>query len=165
SVPEMMTFLQTHGLKVICWLTPLVNNVSKQGEVPGQAARAATFDAGVAGHFFVQDAAGQPLVVHWWKGQGGAVDFTKPEARQWFLAQLQQLVDQSKVVTASGASVPAIGGFKTDDGEAATNKDSHDTPGGVYIPENARYADGRTGREMRNGYCLEYHRAVASVLG
>ena len=35
----------------------------------------------------------------------------------------------------------------------------------VYIPATAVYADGRTGREIVNGYCVEYHRAVYEVLG
>jgi len=34
----------------------------------------------------------------------------------------------------------------------------------VY-PDTAHYADGRTGVEMRNAYCLEYHRTVWGVLG
>ncbi|MDB5307240.1 MAG: Alpha-D-xyloside xylohydrolase [Gemmataceae bacterium] len=71
----------------------------------------------------------------------------------WVRANL----DEARVPTAAGPE-SAIGGFKTDDGEAGNGKN-------VYVPERARYADGRTGREMANGYCLEYHRTVAAVLG
>ncbi len=53
---------------------------------------------------------------------------------------------------------PAIGGFKTDDGEALN-------AGPPYIPTTAVYSDGRTGLEMQNGYCIDYHKAISSVLG
>jgi alpha-D-xyloside xylohydrolase len=66
-------------------------------------------------------------------------------------------VNQSKVATQSGTE-PVIGGFKTDDGETGNGTNT-------YIPTSAAYADGRTGIEMRNGYCIEYHKAVSSVLG
>ena len=60
--------------------------------------------------------------------------------------------------TRSGKFEPAIGGFKTDDGESGSGPNT-------YIPLTAHYADGRTGVEMRNAYCLEYQKTVASVLG
>jgi len=67
---------------------------------------------------------------------------------------------QSEVVTASGKE-PAIGGFKTDDGETQNTAQ----PPNVYIPLTAIYADGRTGTEMRNAYCFEYQRCVSGALG
>jgi alpha-glucosidase (family GH31 glycosyl hydrolase) len=36
---------------------------------------------------------------------------------------------------------------------------------GIYIPDDARYADGRTGQEMKNGHTLEYQKTIWSVLG
>jgi alpha-glucosidase (family GH31 glycosyl hydrolase) len=98
------------------------------------------------------------LVVPWWKGRGSPVDFTGAAGRQWLQDQLRQLVAASGVVTASGATEPVIGGFKTDDGESGNGPNT-------YIPATAAYSDGRTGVEMRNGYCLEYHKAVWNVLG
>ena len=107
---------------------------------------------------------GPPLVVGWWKGKGSHVDFTNPAARAWFLGQLRKLRDDSRVVTRSGAKEPAICGFKTDDGEGRTGPGSPDTAGGLYLPDEAVFADGRTGSEMRNGYCIEYHKAVAGAV-
>jgi len=66
-------------------------------------------------------------------------------------------VARSEVQTASGAREPAIGGFKTDDGESSNGPNT-------YIPTSAHYADGRTGVEMRNAYAFEYQRSVAGVL-
>ena len=159
SIAEMMQFLQTQGLKVVCWLTPFVNVASVDEHVPGQnLGKAANYDDGAARHAFVRaSAGGPPLVVPWWKGRGSPVDFTSPDARRWLQDQLWTLVDASRVTTASGGREPAIGGFKTDDGESSNGPNT-------YIPVSASYADGRTGVEMRNAYCREYHAAVSGVL-
>jgi alpha-D-xyloside xylohydrolase len=176
SVQQMMTFLQNNGLKVICWMAPFVNTHSDPENlpnrfqangapepVPGQnLGKAANYDEGAKKGFFVKQSTGGPsLVVPWWKGKGSPVDFTNAGARDWFAGQLQKLLGQSSVVTRSGASEPAIGGFKTDDGETRNT----DNPPKVYIPLTAIYADGRTGAEMRNAYCFEYQKCVSGVLG
>ena len=160
SVAELMQFLRANGLKAICWMAPFVNINSVDEHVAGQnLGQAANYAEGVAKNFFVRKAPnGPPLVVPWWKGHGSPIDFTNTAARQWLQGQLQRLADQTNVATASGATQPVIGGFKTDDGESGNGPNT-------YIPLTASYADGRTGVEMRNGYCLEYHRSVWGVLG
>jgi alpha-D-xyloside xylohydrolase len=160
SLSDMMTFLQSNGLKVICWMAPFTNKSSNNENVPGQnLGKASNYDEAASKHFFVRaSAGGPPLVVPWWKGRGSPVDFTNPDARQWMAGQLGGLIDKSRVVTAAGSTEPAIGGFKSDDGESGNGPNT-------YIPTTARYADGRTGAEMRNAYCVEYHKAVWSVLG
>jgi alpha-D-xyloside xylohydrolase len=160
SLTELMDFLRGNGLKVICWMAPLVNISSGDERIAGQnLGPAANYAEAVAGGFFVRSApAGPPLVVPWWKGNGSPIDFTNPAARGWLQGQLQKLLAASNLTTAAGAQEPAIGGFKTDDGESGNGTDT-------YIPATAAYADGRTGVEMRNGYCFEYHKAVWEVLG
>jgi len=117
------------------------------------------YDSAASQNFFVRSSpGGPPRVFDWWKGSGSSVDFTNPKAAAWLSDQLRALVDSSNVATASGAQEPVINGFKTDDGETG-NKD-HD-----YIVKSAAYADGRTGVEMKNGYCLEYHKTIWNVLG
>jgi alpha-glucosidase (family GH31 glycosyl hydrolase) len=96
-------------------------------------------------------------VVPWWKGRGSPIDFTNPTARQWLSDQLKSLLSASNVQTQVGGREPAIGGFKTDDGESGNGVNT-------YIPTTAQYHDGRTGVEMRNGYSVEYHKTVSSVL-
>ncbi len=175
TLPEMTAFLQKNGLKVICWMAPFVNLQSEAEtlpnrfqpngalqRVPGQnIGKASNYDEGESKGFFVRKAAGgPPLVVPWWKGRGSPIDFTNPAARKWFNDQLLRLLKQSEVVTASGKE-PAIGGFKTDDGETQNTAQ----PPNVYIPLTATYADGRTGTEMRNAYCFEYQRCVSGALG
>ena len=160
SLTEMMTFLQQNGLKVVCWMTPFLNTSSFNENVPGQnLGQSSNYAAAAANNYFVRSAAGgSPLSVNWWKGTGSPIDFTNPAATTWLTSQLQTLVTQSSVTRADSTLEPAIGGFKTDDGEALN-------AGSPYIPTTAVYSDGRTGLEMQNGYCIEYHKAISRVLG
>lgn len=156
SVTDMMTFLRTNGFYTVCWFTPFINTDSSCcGEVSGQnLGQSANYAAGAASNYFVRASVnGPPLVVNWWKGTGSPVDFTNPNARQWFQNQLSNLL-----ATSQSGGYNVIGGFKTDDGETGNG-------GNTYIPTSAVYADGRTGVEMRNGYCVEYHKSVWNVLG
>ena len=164
-VEDMMMFFQQNGLKVICWMTPFINTSSTTADiedhgVEGQnLGESSNYKAGKDNGFFVRESkAGPPLKRKWWKGEGSPVDFTNPAARDWLAGQLKSLLERSGVTTQAGTREPAIGGFKTDDGETRSSD------GNIYIPESASYADGRTGKEMRNGYCVEYHRAVYNTL-
>jgi len=158
KLADMMSFLQREGLKVICWMTPFVNINSIDESVPGQnLGKAKNYDAGAAGNFFVRESpGGPPLVVPWWKGHGSPVDFTLPAAANWLTGQLQTLLTASQVKTESGTE-PAIGGFKTDDGESGNGTNR-------YIPDTAVYANGFTGREFVNGYCREYLRTIYGLV-
>jgi alpha-D-xyloside xylohydrolase len=160
SLGDMMSFVQSNGLKAICWMSPFVDTSSDDEHVAGQnLAKAANYDDAASKSFFVgATEGGAPLVVPWWKGKGSPVDFTNAAAAAWLQDQLRTLIAQSEVTTRSGGREAVIGGFKTDDGESGNQQNT-------YVPEGARYADGRTGAQMRNGYCLEYHRAVSGVLG
>ena len=152
SVRDMMTFLQTNGFKAVCWMTPFINVESHDKDVKGiSLGQAPNYAAAATNHYFVSAAPeGPPLIVKWWKGAGSPIDFTNPDARRWLTGQLSNLVARSGGV---------IGGFKTDDGESGSGD------GNVYIPTNAFYFDGRTGREMRNGYAPAYQGTVWNVLG
>jgi alpha-D-xyloside xylohydrolase len=175
SLAEMMGFFQKSGLKVICWMTPFTNDESnhdeKAGEadevVAGQQKKAGNFDDGFAKGVFVPtetDGSGKPGI-HWWKGHGRHIDFTNPAARDWLKGQLVKLIDDSRVPTKAGAMEPSICGFKTDDGEAVTAPGANNNPKGEYLTEEAKYFDPAvTATEMRNHYCVEYHKAVYGIL-
>jgi alpha-D-xyloside xylohydrolase len=159
KLSDMMSFLQQAGLKVICWMSPFVNINSINESVPGQnLGEAHNYGAGEAGNFFVrQFLGGPPLVVPWWKGRGSPVDFTQQAGANWLTGQLRALLTASEVHTKSGTE-PAIGGFKTDDGESGNGTNT-------YIPDTAVYANGLTGSEFVNGYCREYLKTIYGVLG
>jgi alpha-D-xyloside xylohydrolase len=159
KLADMMSFLQQAGLKVICWMAPFVNVNSDNESVPGQnLGKAQNYAAGEAGNFFVrQSPGGPPLVVPWWKGRGSPVDFTQQAAANWLVGQLRALLTASEVRTKSGTE-PAIGGFKTDDGESGNGTNT-------YIPDTAVYSNGLTGRDFVNGYCREYLKTIYGVLG
>jgi alpha-D-xyloside xylohydrolase len=162
TTADMMSFLQTNGYKAVCWFTPFINTSSDNPECYANCeynvclnenfGTASNYPAALASNLFVHalsSGATNVLSVSWWKGTGSPLDFTNPNAVQYLQNTLSNLVSQSGGV---------IGGFKTDDGEAQASP----TP---FIPTNALYADGRTGVEMQNGFCVEYQRAVSGVLG
>jgi alpha-glucosidase (family GH31 glycosyl hydrolase) len=71
---------------------------------------------------------------NWWFGQGGMLDFTNPEAAEWWNAKLARLYQQG------------VAFFKNDDGE--------------YLPVDAHSALGMNGREYHNIYGFYYGRAI-----
>jgi alpha-D-xyloside xylohydrolase len=181
TLAEMMRFLQTSGLKVVCWMAPFTNDESshdeKAGEandvIVGQKPRADNFNTGTAEGVFVRGETdgtkaqnGSPRPgIHWWKGHGSHIDFTNPAARAWLKGQLVKLIDACRVPTRSGAAEPALCGFKTDDGEAQTAPKANNNPTGVYLSTDAKYSDPSvTAAEMRNHYSVVYHEAIHTIL-
>ena len=95
------------------------------------------FAEGVAEGYFVADGTGRPYVMdHTCQGdyRGAIVDFTHPGAVEWWQEKHRRLLDQGVAV------------FKTDYGE--------------YVPEDAVFANGKTGRSMHNLYPYLYNEAV-----
>jgi alpha-D-xyloside xylohydrolase len=166
SLSDMMTFLQQNGVKAVLWLTPFINTSSFADSVggvnvPGQnTGKSPNYDTAANNGYFVRTSTSNssPFSVGWWKGTGSPLDFTNPSATTWYLNQLSSLVTQSNVTTANSSLEAAIGGFKNDDGEATND-------GPSYIPTTVAYFDGSTGLTMQNGYCIQYNKALSSVLG
>ncbi len=170
STSELMAFLQQNGLKVVCWMTPFLNTRSVNPEKVKNLKidRQPIFDEAEARGIFVRSGpGGRRLEVGWWKGEGSPIDFTNHEGRDFLEARINRLLDASLVNARDGSRQPAIGGIKPDDGEALTNPPGPDAEGpadGTYIPLDAAYHDGRRGQELRNGYCVEYHKTVHAIL-
>jgi alpha-D-xyloside xylohydrolase len=166
SVSDMMTFLQQNGVKTVLWLTPFINTSSFADSVggvnvPGQnTGQSPNYSTAASNGYFARTSTSNssPLSVGWWKGTGSPIDFTNPSATTWYLNQLSSLVTQSNVTTANSSLEAVIGGFKNDDGEATDD-------GPPYIPTTAAYSDGSTGLTMQNGYCIQYNKALSSVMG
>src|SRR5262249_21659155 len=158
-------------LKVVCWMTPFLNTraVNPEGVKGLKTDKQPIFDEAAGRGAFVRSSPGGPrLRVGWWKGEGSPFDFTNEAARALLAEKIQGLLDQSLVNARDGTQQPALGGIKTDDGEARTNAPERGAEGpkdGLYIPEEASYQNGQRSQEMRNGYCVEYHRAIYTILG
>jgi len=78
------------------------------------------------------------MIVTWWKGDGGMIDFTNEDAKEWWQDQHKKLIEMG------------VDGFKTDDGE--------------YVPYDAHFSNGKSGREMHNLYSLLYNEAIYEAL-
>jgi len=86
------------------------------------------YQQGMRGGYFAHPS------VTWWLGRGGAVDFSNPEAVNWWFAMQRPLLDQGVYF------------FKND--------------GGEYLPENSQSALGLEPEEFHNIYSFYYARAT-----
>jgi alpha-glucosidase (family GH31 glycosyl hydrolase) len=96
-------------------------------------------EAAALGHF-VRGADGEPFVADWWMGTGSPIDFTSPAAERWWRRQARRALDLG------------VEGIKADDGE------------GYYLPDDVRFADGRSGAEAAWAYGLLYRRSMQRAL-
>ncbi|MFC6963687.1 TIM-barrel domain-containing protein [Halocatena marina] len=100
------------------------------------------FEAGAREGYFVSDGTGKPYVMdHTCQGdyRGALVDFTNTDAVEWWKDKHRRLLEM-------GVDV-----FKTDYGE--------------YVPEDAVFANGKSGASMHNLYPYLYNKAVYEVVG
>ena len=125
--PEnMLKRLKDKGLKICVWINPYVGQKSK------------LFDEGMEKGYFIKRENGD--VWQWDKWQAGVaiVDFTNPEATEWYKAHLSRLMDMG------------VDSFKTDFGER--------------IPTDAVYHDGSDPFRMHNYYAQLYNQIVFDLL-
>ncbi|SDX60369.1 glycoside hydrolase family 31 protein [Halobellus clavatus] len=127
--PEAMASrLDEDGFKLSLWEYPYVQTGTD------------LFRTAAANGYLVHDHEGRTYIFRrpsYPTARAGIVDFSNPEAVEWWQEIHRDLIDV-------GADV-----FKTDFGE--------------YLPPQTTTADRRTGRAAKNAYPLEYQRAVAGA--
>ncbi|RHP34612.1 alpha-xylosidase [Lachnotalea sp. AF33-28] len=125
--PEgMLGRLHDRGLKVCVWINPYI------------AQQSPLFEEGMKKHYLLMREDGCVWQWDMWQAGMAVVDFTNPEAWDWYQEKLKALLDMG------------VDCFKTDFGER--------------IPVNVRYHDGSDPVKMHNYYTLLYNRCVFQLL-
>jgi len=116
ELPKLVSDMHEKGVRVVLWITPLVNSTSYDLEKGGDSYEGASpnQDQGYTCGFFVNEGA----EYSWWKGKGAAVDFFNANAAAWWHSQ------QEGVLSAG------IDGWKLDFGESYINVDTVKTAAG-----------------------------------
>lgn len=122
----MISRLKEKGLKVCLWINPYI------------AQRSVLFEEGKAKGYLVKKSNGDVYQVDLWQPAMALVDFTNPDACEWFAGYLRELVDTG------------VDSFKTDFGER--------------IPTDVVYYDGSDPVKMHNYYTYLYNKVVFEVL-
>ena len=122
----MLARLAARGLKICVWINPYI------------AQRSALFDEGKAKGYLLRRADGSVWQWDLWQPGLAIVDFTNPEARQWYSDKLAALLDMG------------VDCFKTDFAER--------------IPTDVVYHDGSDPHLMHNYYTQLYNRTVFELL-
>jgi len=101
---DMVTQMHDRGVRVVMWVTQMVNRSSYDLETGGDTYRgpAPNWPQGCACGYFVNGCADYS----WWKGRGSGVDFFDPDARIWWHRQQDPLLAMG------------IDGWKLDFGES-----------------------------------------------
>ena len=122
----MLKRLKAKGLKICVWINSYIGQESSM------------FAEGVANGYFVKRANGDVWQWDMWQPGMALVDFTNPEACDWFSKKLEVLLDMG------------VDSFKTDFGER--------------IPTDVVYHDGSDTHKMHNYYTYLYNKTVFDLL-
>jgi alpha-D-xyloside xylohydrolase len=122
----MLKRLKEKGLKICAWINPYI------------AQKSSLFKEGMDNGYLIKKPNGRVWQWDLWQAGMGIVDFTNPEACQWFAGKLKKLLDDG------------VDCFKTDFGER--------------IPTDVIYHDGSDPIKMHNYYTYLYNKLVFDLL-
>ncbi len=97
---KMCKELKEMGFLVSVWVVPYVSSDSKNYRYLKSK------------DFLLKDENGKPCILEWWDGFSSAIDFTNPEAIEWFVQKIDSLKERY-----------GIAGVKMDGGDARIYKD------------------------------------------
>lgn len=121
----MVEYLHENGMKCILWQIPIIKYINSLHHLQKDNDEGCALAQG----YCVKNFDGSPyrMPEGWFTGSL-LMDYTNPEATEWWMKKRQYLIDEVK-----------IDGFKTDGGE-------------FVFGDDVQFWDGRTGKEMRNEY-------------
>jgi alpha-D-xyloside xylohydrolase len=122
----MLRRLKERGLRICVWINPYISQHSS------------LFEEGRDGGYLVRRPDGSVWQWDLWQPGMGLVDFTSPEAREWFTGKLDTLLDMG------------VDCFKTDFGER--------------VPTDVTWYDGSDPERMHNHYTYLYNKTVFDLL-
>jgi alpha-D-xyloside xylohydrolase len=122
----MLARLHERGLRICVWINPYVAQASP------------LFDEAATAGYLVRRPSGDTWQGDQWQPGMGIVDFTNPQAREWYRSKLATLLDQG------------VDCFKTDFGER--------------IPTDVVWHDGSDPERMHNFYTYLYNETVFELL-
>ena len=122
----MLSRLKDKGLRICVWINPYI------------AQRSTLFDEGATHGYLLRKPNGEVWQTDKWQAGMGIVDFTNPDAREWYAGKLRALLDMG------------VDCFKTDFGER--------------IPTDVVWSDGADPERMHNFYSYLYNQTVFELL-
>ncbi|NEE01427.1 alpha-xylosidase [Phytoactinopolyspora halotolerans] len=124
--PGMLKRLKERGLRICVWINPYI------------AQRSPLFAEGKAKGYLVRRPDGSVWQWDMWQAGMALVDFTNPEAREWYRSHLRRLMEMG------------VDSFKTDFGER--------------VPTDVVWDDGSDPERMHNYYTQLYNQTVFDLL-
>lgn len=122
----MLQRLKAKGLQICAWINPYISQKSD------------LFTEGMENGYFIKNLDGSVFQCDMWQPGLAIVDFTNPDACEWYASKLRALCEMG------------VDCFKTDFGER--------------IPTRVRYFDGSDPIRMHNYYTYLYNQCVFNVL-
>ena len=122
----LISRLKARGLKICLWINPYISQYSP------------VFEECLERGYFIHNKDGSVFQCDLWQPGMAIIDFTCPDAREWFAAQIRKLAETG------------IDAIKTDFGER--------------IPTDVVYHDGSDPYRMHNYYAYLYNRTVFEAL-